>query len=65
VTTAVTCSTAIAAVDYGPAAGAAIRNDGRDEKDHHCTTISLNSTALIRLGAMAALTRRVNSSFSR
>ena len=31
----------------------------------HCTTISLNSTALIRLGAIAALTRRVSSSLSR
>ena len=31
----------------------------------HWTTISLNSTALMRLGAIATLTRRVSSSFSR
>jgi hypothetical protein len=52
-------------MDSGRAACAAIRNDQRDEKAHRCTTSSLNRTALIRLGAMAALTRRVSSSFSR
>ena len=31
----------------------------------HCTTISLNSTAVIRLGATATLTRRVSSSRKR
>ena len=31
----------------------------------HWTTISLNSTALTRFGLIAALTRRVNSSFRR
>ena len=37
----------------------------REDVVPHCTTISLNSTALIRFGAIEALTRRVSSSLSR
>ena len=45
--------------------GHSLRLGSIDQRKTHWTTISLNNTALIRLGAIAALTRRVSSSLRR